>query len=45
MPFFNKELSKAIMTRTKKYVIISCKKRVREIESFMQSKETFASLF
>ena len=43
-PFFDKELSKAIMTRTK-LRNISYKIRVRKIERFKQNKETSTALF
>ena len=44
MPFFDEELSKAFWQELN-YAIISYKIRVRKIESFMQNKETFVSLF
>ena len=43
-PFFNKELSKAIITRTK-LQNISYKIGVRKIECVIQNKEIFVSLF
>ena len=44
MPFFDKELSKTIMTRTKLRNDLR-QNKCEEIESLMQNKETFVSLF
>ena len=43
MSFFNKELSKAIMTRTKLTKLLSHKIGVTKIECVIQNKETFVS--
>ena len=43
MSFFNKELSKAIMTRTKLTKLLSHKIGVKKIECVIQNKEAFVS--
>ena len=47
MLFFDKELSKVVITRTKLHnnFLQYKSEENREIESFMQNKETFVSLF
>ena len=45
MPFFNKELSKTIMTRTKLQNIFLQNTGVRKIEYVLQKKQIFVSLF
>lgn len=47
MLFFDKELSKVVITRTKLHnnFLQYKSEENREIESFMQNKETFLSLF